>query len=367
MTSPLYFDQVTVQGVRNLKPAEFRFCPAVNVFVGDNGQGKTSLLEALGIVATGRSFRTDQLREVVTEHDRALGVSARIVQDSVARHQKLTLSGPTRQGFVDGKRIARLAEYASLTPIVVFHPSDLELVTGTATARRNLLARISLYSDSTSQDTRLAYARAVKHRQVTLEKSPSDDKSLIAFEALIAEHGLRLARSNRQAATVLQAELHRAFSELCGQTLQLETQYDGVQIEDLQSYRKLLLEARSIDRIRGRASFGPHRDDLSLMLAGRTARHHASQGQQRLLALAIKLAELGCITQVRDVHPILLLDDVVSELDRGRTTGVFDWLRASASQIFITAPRDDILGSSAFPSKERLVFTVHQGDLSNCL
>ncbi len=363
MTASLRFEQVAVQGVRNLKPAQYEFCDSVNVLVGGNGQGKTSVLEAISIAATARSFRTDQLREVVQEGQESLTVAARLVEAGLPRRQRLALAGNKRQGLIDGKRIVRLAQYATHSPIVVFHPSDLELVTGAAANRRNLLARIALYSDATTQETRLAYARALKHRQLLLDKGQLDDRSLLAFETLVAEHGFELARIHAHAAERLSFALHQVFAELTKGTLMLDVRFDATEVSNPEEYRCRLRDVRSRDRQRGRATFGPHRDDLQLLIDGMTARHHASQGQQRLLALAIKLGELRCISSVRDVHPVLLLDDVASELDRDRTVNVFEWLDTTDSQIFITAPREDMLRSRDFAGKDQRVFFVQQGEL----
>jgi DNA replication and repair protein RecF len=363
LTALLRIDQVAVRGVRNLKPAEYAFSRSVNVLVGGNGQGKTSVLEALCIAATGRSFRTEQLREVVQTGQDALAVAAQLEQDDLPRSQKLMLSGNKRQAFVDGKRASSLAQYATYSPIVVFHPNDLELVTGSATARRNLLARIALYSDASTQESRLAYARALRHRQLLLEKNPPDNRAVLAFESLVAEHGYALARINARAAERLRQALATVFAELSANALVLETYFEGTEVQDTGTYRRRLQETRAVDRQRGRATFGPHRDDLRLTLDGMTARHHASQGQQRLLALAIKLAELRCIREVRDVHPVLLLDDIVSELDRTRTLNVFEWLKGTDSQIFISAPRDDVLKSHDLSQRDQRVFVVQNGEL----
>jgi DNA replication and repair protein RecF len=102
---------------------------------------------------------------------------------------------------------------------------------------------------------------------------------------------------------------------------------------------------------------------LQLSLCGRSARHHASQGQQRLLALAIKLAELKCIQVARQAHPILLLDDVVSELDLSRTASVFEWLRQTESQVFLSTPRDDVVSALAMTKKDQRNFSVEAGEI----
>ncbi len=332
------------------------------MFVGGNGQGKTSLLEGLCIAATGRSFRTDQIREVVQNGAVGLSVNAQVNDDGLLREQIVTIGSTGRQVFIDGKRVASMATYATHTPIVVFFPNDLDLVTGSAATRRSLLDRIALYTDPVSQECRLAYARALRHRQRLLEKN-DDAKALPAFEAIVAEQGLRYAQAHAEAAKNLCQYLSEIFAVLCAHSLSLEVQFVGIEPINADAYRQELARRRASDRQRKRPSLGPHRDDLQLSLCGRSARHHASQGQQRLLALAIKLAELKCIQVARQAHPILLLDDVVSELDLPRTASVFEWLRETQSQVFLSTPRHDVVAALRMTKKEQRNFSVEAGEI----
>lgn len=363
MIAELNFEQLIVCGLRNLHTAALSFSPALNVVIGGNGQGKTSLLEALCVAATGRSFRTEQIREVVQQGASELTVNATVNDDGLCRQQRVVIGTNDRQGFIDGKRSRSMASYAIHTPMVVFHPNDLDLVTGAAAARRNLLDRIALYTDSTTQECRLAYSRALRHRQRLLDKSCDDVKSLAAFEAIIVERGLQYAEAHSRAARSLCHYLNETFNALCAQSLSLEVHFAGVQVADGEAYRRELVERRTSDRQHGQPSFGPHRDDLQLSLSGRTARRHASQGQQRLLALAIKLSELKCIQAVRQSHPILLLDDVASELDQSRTLSVFEWLRDTRSQVFLSTPRCDFVSALAMTKKEQRNFSVDDGEI----
>ncbi len=363
MITRLHFERVSIRGLRNLHPTQLSFSPSLNVLAGGNGQGKTSLLEALCIVATGRSFRTEQLHEVVQTGVTGFGVNATLNDDGLCREQQVWYGANRRQAAIDKKRVAKIADYATRTPIVVFWPSDLELVTGPAATRRNLLDRISIYADPGAQDSRLAYARALRHRQQLLDRFDDNQTALYAFETIIAENGLRYARAHRQAADALCQSLVRSFGTLCENTLELEATFAGLVPGDVDAYRRELADRRADDRRRGRATFGPHRDDLQLSLSGRSARQHASQGQQRLLALALKLSEFRCIEAARQAHPILLLDDVVSELDQPRTGSVFEWLRSTPSQVFISTPRPDLLQALEFTSTDQMKFDVSDGQI----
>jgi len=363
LTNQLCFERVAIRGLRNLRATELPFSSSLNIFVGDNGQGKTSLLEALCIAATGRSFRTEQLREVVQTGMPGFGVLATLVDDGLSRAQQVAYADNRRQVFVDRKRVSKVSAFAVRAPIVVFSPSDLELVTGPAATRRNLLDRIAIYTDPLAQDCRLAYARALRHRQLLLDKSDSDQKALPAFETILAEQGLRYAQAHSKAALALCQFLQESFAELSSNSLNLEAHFVGMPITDEATYRRELADRRTSDRRRGRATLGPHRDELQLSLEGRSARHHASQGQQRLLALALKLSELRCIEAARQAYPILLLDDVASELDLLRTGSVFEWLRDAPNQVFLTTPRPDLLQDLQLGRTEQRKFSVIEGQI----
>ncbi len=363
MITPLSFKDLAIRGVRNLQPAQVSFSPALNVLFGDNGQGKTSLLEAICVSATTRSFRTEQIREVVQQGTDALLVSANVNDDGLTRQQRVVVGPHSRQAFINDKRISALASYAMHSPIVVFSPNDLDLVTGSANMRRSLLDRIALYSDPSTQDCRLAYSRALRHRQHLLDQSGRDAKALLAFESILAEQGLQYGRAHSMAAARLCQYLPATFAALCSQSLSLEACFSGTPTAEPEVFRRELFERRVIDKHSRRASWGPHRDDLSLSIDRKTARHHASQGQQRLLALALKLAEFKCIQAVRQTHPVLLLDDVSSELDQNRTSSVFDWLRSTESQVFLTSPRDDLLDGLEISQKEQRHFKVDNGEI----
>ncbi len=174
MTTRVSFDSLSIRDVRNIASIDFAPSPRLNVVSGDNGQGKTSLLESIYFVATSRSFRTDRPREMLRFGAPAAVVRAGISEDGIRREQRATLTIPTRAVFIDGKKPDTFAAYATRTPVVVFHPGDLTILTGGAAERRTLLDRIALFVDPSSADHRLRYARAARSRQAVLvERGPA--------------------------------------------------------------------------------------------------------------------------------------------------------------------------------------------------
>ena len=360
MTARVAFESVGIKNFRNISALELLPAPGLNVVAGDNGQGKTSLLEALYFVATSRSFRTSALKELIQSGTEIASVRARIAEDGFSREQRAAVAPRSRSLTIDGKRPDRLFSYALRTPIVAFHPGDLELVSGPATPRRQLLARVSLYVVPQSGDDRQRYQQALRERQRALEKRGDQAPELDAYETLLATHGVALAAVQQKAAEQLISALGPAFAEVAPPGLALDARYVAAGTSDAASFRAELLERRAQDRVRKLASFGPHRDDIELCIDGRSARRHASQGQQRILTLALKLAELACVREARQLHPVLLLDDVASELDVARSGAVHDLIASRENQVFVTTPRGDWLKASV-PGSARADWRVVEG------
>jgi DNA replication and repair protein RecF len=357
----LRFERVQLASFRNIESARLAPSPRLNLIWGDNGQGKTSVLEALYAVATTRSFRTDKLAQVVRTGELQARVSATVSEGSFVRELGLKQGLRGRDISLDGKRPKTLVSYAVRTPIVVFHPRDLELVTGGAAERRRLLDRLILYADPPGAEAARRYAEALKERQRLLDTRGVGSAELGDFESVAADHGARFARARAEASERLLPELLAAFGSVTPPGLELVARYVPGGSQNAEEFQAELRARRPEDCRRGRASFGPHKDELSLGIDGRPARSDASQGQQRLLSLSLKLAELRCIERTRRAHPVLLLDDVSSELDAHRTESVLALLQASQGQIFVTTTRPELFAGSAFGSSDRADFRVENG------
>lgn len=363
MTLPHRALELEIVGFRNISRLELELAPKLNILSGDNGQGKTSVLEALYLLSTSRSFRTERLREVQQDGTQVTRVRARFLEGDVERVQRAMFANGRRSLFIDDKAPERLSAYAVRTPVVVFHPGDLELVGGPAALRRRLLDRIALFVDPASTETRLRYQKAQKERQAVLIQRGIRAPELDAFEHLMARYGLEVKEARAQATAGLTRALMPAFGRMAAIDLQLSLAYLPGGANDAMTFKLELERRREGDRRRGSSSYGPGRDDLELSINGRSARRHASQGQQRVLALALKVAELSCIRDARGLEPLLLLDDVSSELDPTRVGAVYDFIRASESQVFVTTTRPELFATAGYSSSERRDFKLAGGRL----
>jgi DNA replication and repair protein RecF len=366
---------LAVREFRNLARVDLTPSPRFNVVSGQNGQGKTSLLEAIYFVATSRSFRTHRPAELLRHGASAASVRARFVEDGdgsglppLAREQIAAIEGSRCTVRLDGARPPTLAAFATRSPVVAFHPEEMALSTGPAALRRMLLDRLALFISPVAADHRARYERALKARQELLRRSgasgtPAVEGEIDAFEALAARHGAALTRARSEAAAALIAELAGAFRRIAAPDLALDARYSPGGSADEAEAREAHRRARRGDAVRPAASFGPHRDDLVLSLGGKSARIVASQGQHRAITLALKAAEVATISRVRGLEPVLLLDDVSSELDAERTEALFSYLTDQRGQIFVTTTRRALIALPGALAGSEKHFTAEAGDV----
>lgn len=339
----LFVEHLQVRSFRNLEAVDLEPGERFNVIAGDNGQGKTNLLEALYVAATSKSFRTSKLGELVGFDAELASLRARIRDDGEPRIQSVGLKTGARLVRIDDKRPPSLAAYAVRTPIVVFHPGEMTLSMGASSERRKLLDRTSLYLEPQSMADLESYSRATKERQRALETRGVHATDLDEWETLVVRHGLAVMGYRARAASLVAERTLEAFARIAAPDLVLEASYAPSAPNDETAFRDALKSRRMSDLRRGSAGVGPHRDDLALVINGHPVRGVASQGQHRAVTLSLKSAEIEVVGAARGVRPILLLDDVSSELDRSRTAALFSFLREQRGQVFLTTTRPELI------------------------
>lgn len=358
---PLCFDQVSVRNLRVLREVDLEPCAGINIVAGANGQGKTSLLEAIYLVATSRSFRTHKLRECIAHGASAGSVRARLLEDGQPREQFFAVSGNERVLKLDGTKPPGVAAYAVRSPVVVFHPGEVSLTAGPASGRRTLLDRVALFVDPRSYEHLVAYQRALKSRNRLMATEGPSSRALDPYEELLARHGSRLAIARRNAATALTQAFLLALEPLAPASLKVSATYAPGGSDQEDEMLERLRAGRMRDSRRSSPGFGPHLDDLVLMLDDRPARVVGSQGQHRLLTLALKIAETGCVAQATGIDPVLLLDDVSSELDAERTDALFGFLAQRSNQVFVTTTRPEMVSRLRSEAPRTRLFDVVGG------
>jgi len=393
--------QVQAERWRNLDPLVLRPNDGLTVLFGSNGQGKTNILEAIYFLATLRSFRTSRVRELVriagggtaggafgeretadADADAAgteAGAGAAQPQRMTARLEatvetrglerriEVEVGDGTRTVNLDGKPARAATAIFGALSVVLFVPEDLLLPRAAPVARRRYLDLAVFNVERTFYREASAFQRVLKSRNALLRGGRAAPALLETYDEELARTGARVVLRRRNLVADLAPRMAELFKALHGD-LPVELRYRSDErveaAEDEAAVREALLSglarSRTVEERRRFTVFGPHTDDLEIRLSGRLAREHASQGQLRSLVLALKLAELGNVEQRRGDAPVLLLDDVPSELDQERRRFLFEMVATLSCQTLISVADRDVVP----PLARRQDFMVAAGRLA---
>jgi DNA replication and repair protein RecF len=351
--------------VRNLSALELVPRERFNVFVGDNGQGKTNLLETIFVVATLRSFRTSRLADLVAFGEPRATIGARVLREDISRLYEIELAPGSRKIRLDGKVPRPLAKYFGGFNVVVFTPEDLALPRGSPGDRRRFLDRGVFNLDPSYLAIAQDYERVLKTRNAVLRKAAEGGVSARQLDELLAVYDEQLARlaidvvsARKRFLVDVAGRLAEAFAAITRAQARVTVRYvDKTPAADAAELVARLRESRVRDLAAQSTQVGPHRDDLAFELDTHDAGGFASQGQLRALMLAWKTAELAVLARAHGDSPILLLDDVSSELDPARNRYLFEHLATLAGQCFITTTH----GSHVLLTADRADYRIENG------
>lgn len=337
--------RLAVRGFRNLADADYPILPAGMVLLGHNGQGKTSLLEAIAYPVLFRSFRTSLDAEVVRFGEVGFHSGLEFTRSGRTRSVAATfrLAGRKKRLELDGAPVDRVVDAAGAWLAVVFSPEDVRLASGPAQARRLYLDRTLSLADRHYMLALTRYRAALAQRNAALRQGKPD--LVAAFDQPLAEAGAQVVQRRMAWATDSAEPFRRALVALGEQGGEPDLEYTGhAELVHADAWPARLVAARGRDQALGSTSVGPHRDDLTLKLGGRPLRDYGSTGQHRSAAIALKLLELDYLTGPEGEPPALLLDDVFAELDPSRQERLADQLFGGrGAQVFLTSPRADEL------------------------
>ena len=343
--------ELRAEGWRNLQPLTLVPGERLSVLHGDNGQGKTNVIEAAYYLAVLRSFRTSHAEDLIGRGTDATGsarLRAEIVHRGLERRFEIELRPTGRVARLDGKAVRGTAAALGAVSVVLFVPEDLLLPRAAPSSRRRFLDLAIFNIERGYYDEASAFQKVLKNRNALLKRGPADPMLLDTYDEELARTGARVVMRRRglvAALTPLFREHFRALHSDLPVSLAYTSDPDVAQASSEEEVRGRLQEGlearRSLDERRRFTGFGPHTDDLEIGLAGTLARSHASQGQ--LLVLALKLAELSNVEARLGDPPVLLLDDVPSELDPVRRALLFDVIGRLDCQTLISVTERDIV------------------------
>ena len=342
----MHLNWLELRDFRSYEHLEFVPEPGLNVLIGNNGSGKTNVLEAIGYLSRLGSFRGAPDSALVR-----LDAPTAVVRGGVARESgelRVEVELPAegrRRILVNGKRPRRNADVAVEVPLVAFLPDDLDVVKRGPGLRRDYLDEVAGHISPAAGADRSEYEKIVRQRNRLLrdEGHHIDPVSLAVWDERLADVGGRLVSARMSTLERLGSHLGAGYDAVARTGPErLSARYEAWWLQPGDPAGSLLAaleERRRRDLDQRTTTVGPHRDDVGMYLGERPARTHASQGEQRSVALALRIAAFSLLEERHGRPPILLLDDVFSELDVDRSAGVIELL--PGGQVFVTSARED--------------------------
>ena len=354
-------ERLRLRDFRNLRALEFTPSPRFNVIFGDNGQGKSNLLEAIEYLGGLQSFRSARGEDMIHEAATDAELAASSGGDGPAHELRIRLSRAGRREIqLDGKRPRSRASYSRALPTVLFHPGELTLTAGGADGRRGFLDHLLERLDDTYGASLAAYTKALASRNRLLKAEQPNRRGITAYDELLASSGAIIGQARAALVCALAPRVAALFAEISGDGPEVSMHYEPRVQPEVERMREVLRAALEKDLLRGFTADGPHADDVGFRMRENKARRYASQGQHRALVLSLKVAELQELESRSAQTPLLLLDDVSSELDRAKSARFFELLSRIGGQVFLTTTHPDLISVT----NDRRDFRIHAGSLT---
>jgi len=365
---------ITLQDFRNVSFARLEFRGRQSFLLGPNGQGKTNLLEAAGFITALRSFRTRELRHLIASGAREAAIRCEVaVEERASPSHEATDEGAIetvelliklcpegRELWRDGERVGRLGEHLGQFPCVVFSSQDMALLRGAPALRRRWLDLTLAAVDAEYLKVLQGYHRALASRN-SLLKTGASDAALVAFEQTMAPAAAQIVACRHAGLAELGERLREAGAKLGEVSSDTALRYaPNFDAQSEAAWAERWAKRRERDRQFRSTLSGPHRDDFLFLHGGQAAEDYASEGQQRGLVLALRLAQAQWFRAKTGIRPVLLADDVLGELDPQRRQRFWAAIDAESQVIATgTAPPDASLG-------EWQIFAVSGGAFTEC-
>jgi DNA replication and repair protein RecF len=350
-----------LKNFRNYKHAELSFSPQINVFWGNNGQGKTNLLEAIHVLSTGRSFRTHRLQDMVLQGETYFYIEAHFTKDGISQSLKIYYDHTARKVIYNETVYPHFSSLLGILPSVLLSPDDLVLINGSPAERRRFLDLHIAQIDPLYLFYLSRYYKAMKQRNELLRCQSHE--TLNAWEQVMVPAASYLMAKRKQATELLQESClrwMRLFSQ--GEDLNLSYHFflQGSKEEEFQSKLSAHWQnTRHKEMQYGTTTTGPHRDDVSILHCGKEARHFSSEGQKRSCIASLRFAQWEHMKKWIEAPPLLAIDDFGIQLDAERHNQLKEQI-AHFGQVFLTSPHPipPLTGNTAFHT-----FHVQQGQI----
>ena len=356
--------------------------PSLNVLVGNNANGKTNIIESIFCLALGRSYRTKSDSECIMFGETATAMSCVVNKNDKNLDIMLGINNKGKSAKIAGVKKTKLTDFVGELNVVLFSPEDLQLVKGSPSLRREFINREFYQFSRIYHKYYLMYQHLLKQRNSYLKdmrKNPKDEMLLAYLETVtsqLAKVAIYITRERVSFVQDISKLTYENMLNISNGQESLKIKYkssvlEALNINDIsdevfneESLTKVMMKKSYDDIMRGSTKIGPHQDDLEFYINDLDAKMYASQGQQRSIVLSLKLAEINYLKTKTGTYPVLLLDDVLSELDKNRQLKLLDAINENV-QTFITTPsisdiKEDLL-------KKAKVFKIENGNISEII
>ncbi|MEI7534578.1 MAG: DNA replication/repair protein RecF [Verrucomicrobiae bacterium] len=336
----MHLAHLRLRDFRNYARLDVDFASGFHLLLGDNAQGKTNILEAIYLMATLRSFRGVGGAQMIRHGAKGYFVGGNVVGQGdheikmywALRERKLTL---------DGQPVKKLSDYFGALRTVVFCTEDLQLIKGTARARRRFIDLLLAQTQPSYLPLLQRYMHTVRARNALLKQRTVDEAALESFSGELIKLGNEIIRARRELVPKFSPLARLAYRRISNDAEELRIEYQPSVKND---FAVELAQSRARERSFRATLVGPHRDDLQLLQNEKSAAQFGSEGQKRTLAIALKMAQAEFLAGIHGSPPILLIDDVMGELDVKRRSGLLPLLeqaRRSRGQVFMTCTEEN--------------------------
>lgn len=338
----MHLSKIRLYNFRNFTEADVSFSPGINIIYGENAQGKTNMLEAVYFLACLKSDRASKESEMIRYDHEQTYLKGLFETEYGPVEREITLHNGGKKSVKENEiTVRRWSMLCQEISAIFFSPDDLSLVKGEPSQRRRFLDNLIFQLKPVYLGYVKDYNRVLSQRNTllkTIKKNPSLISSLDPWDEQLARLGAYIIRERLEGLQKIALEVKELYSRFTDGKVRLQVNYmNSVKYDNMDSlkmnFHKALLANRHVDISRSFTTLGPHRDDLRFLIDGRDMKYFGSQGQQRLLVLCFKLCQRELLYRERGQYPIMILDDVMSELDYNRRKHILD---KHKSQVFIT-------------------------------
>lgn len=356
----MFIKELSLQDFRSYEELNITLDPGINIFRGDNAQGKTNILESIYLCATARSHRTHKEKEIIKWGQEAahvkLAIKKKYVEDTIDFH----LSQKSKSALINKMPIGKLGELFGCLNIVMFSPEDLQLIKNSPKERRRFLDIELCQIDKMYYYALRQYHKVLKQRNLALKEffKTKDYSMLDIWDMQLEEYATVVIEKRVAFVEELNEIAKKIHSDISADKETLHIIYEPSVTKE--EFRDKMLRYREKDILYQTTSIGPHRDDLKFMINDMDVKTYGSQGQQRTVVLSMKLAELKIMRKYIGEEPVLLLDDVLSELDENRQRDLFKYTQSIQTLITCTGIEQSVWNTQ----KIGKLYNVTKGSVS---